>query len=55
MTCTGQMIAFGMPIHEACAECGHRADSHAIQSDGIATCDVCAVLDAIRQAPPPHS
>ena len=54
MSCSGQMIAVGQPNHHACIECGHRVGSHALQADGMATCDICAVLDAITTtlAPP---
>jgi len=45
--CSGQMIAVGTPNHHACIECGHRTGSHALQADGIATCDICAVLDEL--------
>lgn len=53
MTCTGQMIAVGLPAHHACIECGHRIGSHAIQADGIATCDICTILDAITNPDTP--
>jgi len=44
------MIAVGTPSHHACIECGHRTGSHALQSDGIVTCDMCSVLDALSPA-----
>ncbi len=47
MSCSGQMIAVGTPSHHACMECGHRTGSHALQSDGIVTCDMCSILDAL--------
>ena len=47
MTCTGQMIATGTPVHHACLECGHRAGAHTLHPDGNVSCDTCSTLDRI--------
>ena len=49
------MIAVGQPHHYACIECGHRVGSHALQADGIATCDICAVVDELAPPSPTYS
>jgi ribosomal protein L37AE/L43A len=48
--CSGLLITDGMALHHACPECGHRAGAHAKQSDGMVSCDVCAVIRAVTDA-----